>query len=159
MTLGQTLQQRWQQLSRREQRWLALAVAVLAFALVYALGIAPARKVLAAAPEQHRKLDAQLQQMHQLQQQAQSLRAQAPLSADEARVALEQSVKPLGASAQMAVQATRVTVTFNNVTADPLAQWLANVRQNARISPTDAHLKRNAQGGWDGSVVLHLSAA
>jgi len=159
MSFMQQGQQRWQQLSGRERRGVAVAGAVLLLALVYALGVAPARKVLAAAPAQHRSLDAQLQHMQQLQQQAQSLRAQAPLSANQARAALEQSIKPLGASAHSAVQAERVTVTFNNVAADALSQWLANVRQNARISPSDAHLKRNAQGGWDGSVVLHLPAA
>jgi type II secretory pathway component PulM len=56
----------------------------------------------------------------------------------------------------MAVQAQQVTVTLNNAAPDVLAQWLAVARQNARMAPKDAHLKRNAKGGWDGTLALQL---
>jgi general secretion pathway protein M len=150
------VQQLWQRASKREQRLLTLAAAVLAVGLLWWVGVAPALKVIKSAPAQELVLEGQLQHMKQLQVQAKDLRAVAPLTVADARTALEQSLKPLGASAQMAVQAQQVTVTLNNVAPDVLAQWLAAARQNARMAPKDAHLKRNAKGGWDGTLALQL---
>lgn len=149
-------QQLWQRASKREQRGLSLAAAVLVLGSLWWVGVAPALKVIKSAPAQQLALDTQLQTMKQLQAQAKDLRAQAPLTAEGARTALEQSLKPLGASAQMAVQAERVTVRLNHVAPDVLAQWLATARQNARMAPKEAHLKRNDKGGWDGTLVLQL---
>ena len=38
-----------------------------------------------------------------------------------------------------------------------LAQWLAQLRTAARVVPTQAQLRRGAEG-WDGTVVLALPA-
>jgi general secretion pathway protein M len=156
MSLMAPIQQFWQRASKRDQRLLSLAAAVLAVGLTWWVGVAPALKVIKAAPAQQLALDAQLQHMKQLQAQAKDLRAVAPLNSADARLALEQSLKSLGTSAQMAVQAERATVTLNNATPDLLAQWLAAARQNARMAPKEAHLKRNDKGGWDGTLVLQL---
>jgi general secretion pathway protein M len=152
------LQARWQNVSPREQRLLLLALSGVALALVWWVAVAPALAVLKTAPQQHAVLDAQLQQMQRLQAQATSLRAQPVVPADDARQALEASLKPLGASAQMVVQVERVTVTLKAAAPDALAQWLATARQNARTLPTEARLTRNAAGAWDGVVVLQLPA-
>jgi general secretion pathway protein M len=156
MSLIAPVQQLWQRASKREQRLLTLAAAVLGLGLLWWVGVAPALKVIKSAPAQQLALDGQLQHMKQLQAQAKDLRAVAALTAADARTALEQSLKPLGASAQMGAQAQRVTVTLNNAAPDLLAQWLAAARQNARMAPKEAHLKRNAKGGWDGALVLQL---
>lgn len=152
------LQQRWAQVSKREQRGLLLAVGVVLLALLWWVAVAPALAVLKTAPQQHAALDAQLQQMQRLQAQALGLRNQPVVSAADARRALEVSLKPLGSSAQMTVQVERVTVTLKGAAPDAFAQWLATARQNARTVPTEAHLTRNAAGTWDGSVVLQLPA-
>jgi general secretion pathway protein M len=152
------LQARWRNVSPREQRLLLLALGAVALALVWWVAVAPALAVLKTAPQQHAVLDAQLQQMQRLQAQATSLRAQPVVPADDARQALEASLKPLGASAQMVVQVERVTVTLKAAAPDALAQWLATARQNARTLPTEARLTRNAAGAWDGVVVLQLPA-
>lgn len=159
MSLLTPVQQIWQRASKREQRLLSLAAAVLALGLLWWVGIAPALKVIKAAPAHQLALDAQLQHMKLLQAQAKDLRAVAPMASADARLALEQSLKPLAASAQMAVQAERVTVTLTNVAPDALAQWLATARQSARLAPKEARLKRNDKGGWDGTVVLQLPGA
>jgi len=159
MKLVVPVQQLWQRASSREQRLLSVAAIVVALGLLWWLGVAPALKVIKAAPGQQLALDAQLQTMKQLQTQAKDLRAQAPLTAGDARAALEQSIKSLGAGAQMVVQAERVTVTLTDVAPDLLAQWLAAARQNARMAPKEAHLKRNGKGGWDGTLVLQLPGA
>lgn len=156
MSLLTPVQQVWRRASKREQGLLSLAAAVLGLGLLWWVGMAPALKVIKAAPAQHLALDAQLQTMKQLQAQAKDLRAQVPLTAETARAALEQSIKSLGANAQMAVQAERVTVTLTDVAPDVLAQWLAAARQNARMAPKEVHLKRNDKGGWDGTLVLQL---
>lgn len=156
MTALKDLQSRWRNVSPREQRLALLALGVVLLALLWWVAVAPALKVLRTAPQQHLALDAQNQQMQRLQAQALSLRAQPVITATEARSALEASLKPLGDSAQMAVQVERVTVTLKAVSPDALAQWLATARQNARTVPTEARLTRNAAGAWDGSVVLQL---
>lgn len=153
------LQRRWREVSPREQRLLLLALGVLALALLWWVAVAPALKVLKTAPQQHVALDAQNQQMLRLQAQALALRAQPVMRADDARRALEASLKPLGNSAQMVVQVERVTVTLKGVAPDALAQWLAAARQNAHCVPSEAHLARNAAGTWDGALVLYLPAS
>lgn len=156
MSLMAPVQRLWQRASKREQRLLSLAGAVLALGLTWWVGVAPALKVIKAAPAQQVALDTQLQTMKQLQAQAKELRAQPPLTSDGARAVLDQAFKPLGTNAQMVIQSERVTLTLNNLAPDLLAQWLAAARQNARMAPKEAHLKRNDKGGWDGTLVLQL---
>jgi general secretion pathway protein M len=148
----------WQRVSPREQRLIQVAAAVLGLSLMWWLGLAPALKVLKLAPAQHQKLDAQLQTMQQLQAQTQNLRAQKPLTANEAKELLTQSLKPLAEHAQMALQAQRVTISLKQLAPEALSQLLATLRQNARMAPTEAHLQRNPAGTWDGALVLQLPA-
>lgn len=150
------LQGRWRSVSPREQRMLMLGLGVTLLALIWWVALAPALKVLKTSPQQHVVLDTQTQQMQRLQAQAMALRAQPLMTADEARSALEASLKPMGESAKMVVQVERVTVTLKAVAPDALAQWLATARLNARMVPTEARLARNAAGDWDGTVVLQL---
>ena len=158
MNLFHDLPQRWQQVSKREQRLLALALAVVALALLWWLGLAPALKLHKSAAQQHLALDAQLQQMQHLQDRALALRAQPLISASDARQALEASLKPLGDGARLVVQQERVSVTLKAVAPEALAQWLSTLRQSARSVPTEMHLTRNTAGGWDGNVLLALPA-
>jgi len=147
---------RWQGVSTRERRLVLLAVALVLAALLWWVGVAPALSTLRAAEGQRRLLDAQLQQMRDLQAQAKALQAQAPLAADEARRLLEASVKPLGATAQLTLAGERATVTLKGVSADALAQWLVQVRLNVRSVPSDARLVRGANGTWDGTLTLNI---
>ena len=158
MMLPPRLQARWNETSPREQRLVLVALALVAAALVWWVALAPALATLRAADKQHPSLDAQLQQMQQLQMQAQTLQAQPRMAFDEARRLLEASVKPLGATAQLVVVGDRVTVTLKAISADSLAQWLAQARLNARALPGEARLTRNAAGTWDGALVLNLPA-
>ncbi len=151
--------QLWQRASRREQRLTLLATALVVVSLLWWLGVAPAWRTLRAAPKQQLALQAQLSQMRQLQAQAKDLRAQAGMGFDEAHDALVQTLRPLGDSAPMTLQAERVTVTLKQVAPAALAQLLADARQNARLKPTEAHLKRDALGRWDGTLVFQLPPA
>lgn len=157
MTLPPPLQARWDSVSRREQRLLLAALALVLGAVLWWVGLAPALATLRAADPQQRQLDLQLQQMQGLQAQAKTLQAQPFLSFAEARRLLEASVKPLGATAQLVVTGERVTVAFKGASPDALAQWLTQARLNARAVPSEARLVRNAAGTWDGTLVLTLS--
>ena len=158
MKLASALSARWNETSRREQRLLLAALALVATALLWWVGLAPALATLRAAPAQHRQLEAQLQQMQRLQQQAKALQAQPRPPVTEVRRLLEASVTSLGTTAQLNVSGERATVTLKGASPDALAQWLVQVRQSARVAPGEARLLRNAAGTWDGSVVLTLSA-
>lgn len=162
MNLLSPLQSRWRLVPVRQQRWLLAALALLLVALLWWLALAPALATLKAATQQQRQLDAQLQQMQRLQAQARALQTQARIPVDEARRLLEASVKPLGATAQMVVTGSGVTLSFKGISADALAQWLIQVRQNAHAVPVEARLVRAAAGAvgtpitWNGTLVLHL---
>ena len=156
MNLPAQLQARWHGVSRRERRLLLAALALLLVALLWWVGLAPALATLRAAATQQRVLDAELQQMRQWQAQAQTLQAQPPIALDEARRRLETALKPMAATAQLTLVGERATLTLKGASADALAQWLTQVRLNARALPAEAHLLHNAAGGWDGTLVLNL---
>ena len=158
MKINPLLQERWGRVARRDQLLLQGALALLLVALLWWLGLAPALKTLRSAPAQHLQLEAQLQQMQRLQTQAKLLQNQPRMAFDEARRALEASVKPLGAAAQLSIVGERATVNLKAISADALAQWLAQARLNARAAPEQAHLVRNAALAWDGTLMFYLGA-
>ena len=132
------LKARWQALRPREQAMVAAAVLVAGVALVWLVAFAPALSTLRSAEEQRRALDAQLQHMRSLQ-------------------LLEQSVSQrLGTTARMVIAGERANITLTGTAPDALAQWLTQVRVNARALPSEARLTRNAVGLWDGTLVLTL---
>lgn len=156
---AQQLRQRWAALAPREQALVGGALLVIAIALVWWVALAPAIGTLRSAEAQHRSLDAQLQQMRRLQAQAKAMQSQPRQSPDDAMRQLEAATREhLGTSGRYTVAGDRVTVTLANAPASGLAQWLAQVRSNARAIPGEARLMRNAGGGWDGTLVVTLPA-
>ena len=156
MKLLAPLQTQWDGLSAREQRLLLAALAFVASAALWWLALAPALATLRSAEAQARLQEAQLQTMRGLQAQAQQIQAQPPLVAGESRRLLEATAKDLGAAAQLVIVGERATLTLKGISAEALAQSLAQARLNARTLPVEAHLLRNAAGTWDGTLVLTL---
>ena len=156
MKLFTPLQSHWKTLAAREQRLLLAALALVMGAALWWLALAPALATLRSAESQARLQEAQLQTMLGLQAQAQLIQAQPPLAPGESRRLLEATVKALGATAQLGVMGERATLTLKGVSAEALAQCLAQARLNARTLPSEAHLTRNAAGTWDGTLVLNL---
>lgn len=169
------LGERWQALAPREQHLLLAAGALVLLALLWWLALAPALHTLRHAGPRHTALDAQLQHMQQLQAEALQLQAQPRIRPDEAQRALQTSVlETLGASARLALNADRATLTLQGTPADALATWLAQARSNARAIPQEAHLTRSTRSEargtaaaparatdsaavrWDGTIVLAL---
>lgn len=157
MSTTQMLRARWEGLAQRERAMVAVAAVVVVAALVWLVALGPALSTLRTAEVQRRSLDAQLQHMRALQQQAQALQSQPKQGYDEALRALEASVKQsLGTTARMVIAGERVTVTLAGTAPDALAQWLTQARVNARALPGEARLYRNSAGLWEGTLVLTL---
>jgi general secretion pathway protein M len=145
-------------LAPRERRAVLLAAWLLGMVLLWWLALAPALATLRHAPERHARLDTQLSEMRRMAATADALRAAAPPSApqrDEVLRTLELAGSVLGTSAQLSVLGDRATVTLKDTPPEALAQWLAQVRVNARLTPLQANLTRSTPaGGWSGTLVL-----
>lgn len=157
--LRQSLQPAWDRLAPRERLLVACAATLVGLALLWWVALAPALATLRTAPAQHRQLDAQLGQMRQLAATAEGLRGQQsaqPLARDAALRALEQATTTaLAGTAQQSVQGDRVTMTLRGAAPEALAQWLAQVRINARLVPVQADLQQTTNPpGWTGQLVL-----
>lgn len=153
------LQQTLAGLQPRERRAVTLALWVVGLGLVWWIAIAPAWSTLRQAPERQARLDAQLSQMRSMAASAQALRDQTnaqPPGRDTVLRALDQATGALGASGQIAVLGERATLTLNNATPEALAQWLQQVRINARLVPVEARLSRPASGApvWSGTLAV-----
>lgn len=171
--------QRWQALSAREQLWLRGGAVVLLLAVLWWVALAPALRVLREAPAQQALLDAQWQELQDLQAQARRLQQSPRMTQAEALMALKNATtEHLGANTQLQTVGDRCTVTLRDVSAPALARWLAQVRTQARAVPVQAQLQRSAantapappenktgkapgiqapsEAGWSGTVVLSL---
>lgn len=173
----QVARARWAALAAREQTLVLAAGAVVGFALLWWLLVAPAWQTLRDAPVRHAQLDTQLQHMRALQAEAAQLQAAPRAQAGNSLRALQSSLTPLGPGAQLSTAGDRVTVTLRGAPAEALAQWLAEARTNAHALPVDLRLVRstaaapNASGTatpppavtgsprWDGTIVLSLPPA
>jgi general secretion pathway protein M len=158
---------RWQALSPREQRGIAVLGALLGVLLFWSIAIAPALNTLSDSDNRRAQISQQQAHMLALQNQAQALQTRTPLSRDEALRNL-QGLTP-GAQMQLNVQGDRVSVQLKAVPAAALANWLAQARSQAQALPVEAHLTRsnatassnasvtaNSVVVWDGSLVLSL---
>jgi general secretion pathway protein M len=149
------VQTRWAQLSQREQSMVRGALLILALALVWFVALRPAIATLRNAKSQGPQLRAQLQDMLQLQAQAQVLQAVPAAQTQDSKNLLEAALPTLGATAQMSLTGDRATITLEGSSADALAQWLTQARLNARARPLELHLTQS-QGLWKGRIVLQM---
>ncbi len=172
MGLVDALNAKWAALASRERMLVGSAIALVAAAALWWIGISPAltqlRQAQAAAPA----LDAQLQLMRSQAAQATALKAQRLLGYDESLRSLESTVKAAGAVATLAVSDARASITLRGINGDALAQMLAQLRSNARLVPSELRLKQAATSAapnalnivnstpasttWDGTMVLSL---
>lgn len=145
-------------LSPRERRAVLSAAWVLGLSLLWWLAVAPALTTLREAPGRHARLDAELNQMQRMAATASALRADTnaqPPGREAAQRALEAATASLGGTAQLSVQGDRATATLRGTPPAALAQWLAQVRINARLLPLETQITRDPSSGhWSGTVVL-----
>jgi len=156
--LNTTVSAAFARLAPRERRAVIAAAVVLGLGLVWWLAVAPALGTLTQAGARHARLDAQLGQMQRMAAAAEALRGQStavPPSRDEVLRTLEVATNGLNGTAQLSVLGDRATVTLRGTPPEALAQWLAQVRINARLLPLQTQLSREpGEPGWSGTVVL-----
>ncbi|SDM69361.1 general secretion pathway protein M [Oryzisolibacter propanilivorax] len=155
------LQAQWRRLAAREQTLVLLAGALVALALLWWLLLAPALLTWKTSAARHAQVDAQLQQMLQLQAEAQQLQQAPRAPAVDALAALRGATgQLLGDGARLVIAGEQATVTLQQVPAEALARWLAQVRAQAHATPLQARLTRSSAPGaapaWDGTLVLAL---
>jgi general secretion pathway protein M len=145
-TWRQALGQAWRSRSVRERRLLALALAVLLAALLWQILLAPVLGTWRQAPAMQAQLDAQWQQMLDLQAQARQLQKASRQNREEAQAWLEHSVQEVfGQTARVSVQDRRVRLTLQGADASALSQWLTQARQNAQLLPVQVQLQTQTQ--------------
>ena len=154
-------QNRWEQLSTRERTGVRVAGGVLALALVWQIGLAPALRVWRDSPVRHAELDRQQAQLAAWQAQARSLQAKPTLTRQEAQQALAQLTRDLLPGAQLSAVADQPRVILKNVSGTGLSQWLSAIRQTAQASVIDLRLQRSptspeTPAQWDGQITLQL---
>lgn len=145
-------------LSPRERQAVLIALWVVGLGLLWWLAVAPALTTLREAPARHARLDAQIGQMQRMAAAANALRSESTAQApgrDQVLRAVEAATATLGPTAQLSVLGDRATATLRGTPPAALAQWLAQVRINARLLPLETQLTRDpATSGWNGTVVL-----
>jgi general secretion pathway protein M len=157
-----SLRDRWIAANPREQRLLIGAVVLVGLALVWWLLVAPPLRTLRLGKTEQGRLDVQWQKMQGLRAEALVLQSIPKISRDEALRALDAAVRQqFGAVAQLSVLGESATVTLRNAPADALAQWLPQVRVNARVVPSEVRLARtntapSGQAVWSGTIVMIL---
>lgn len=151
------LQPRWQALAARERLALLAAGVAVGLALLWWIGIAPARRTLQEAPAQRATLETQLAQMQRQAADVRRLRNLPPIPLAQAQAALNAATDRLGGKAKVALIGDRATVTFTGIEGPALLAWLAEVRTGGRARPIDAQLKRLGRA-YDGTVTLAFAA-
>jgi general secretion pathway protein M len=148
----------WAGLAVRDRKALTLASVVLGLYLLFAVAIQPAWRVLAAAPAERDRLDAELQTMQQLADEAKALRTTPPVALARASAALQAASERLGSQGRLVVQGDRAVLTVTDASSGALRSWLAEARSGARARPVEARLTRGA-GGYSGSIVVVIGGA
>ena len=139
----------------RSPKPMAFVLVLAVFVLLFLLAIRPALQILEATRNQAPELQAQWSQLLRMQAQAKTLQALPNPARVDAKAALDAALPNLGPDARSVVAGERATVTFKNVTPDAFALWLSKVREEARASAVEVHIRRNANA-WSGSVLLQL---
>lgn len=149
------LQSRWEAMAARERIGLSIAASLLGLLLIWQLGIASALRTLRDAPQQIDRLDAQLQDMQRMANEAKELRAIPAVSAAQARLALNAATDRLGAAAKLSVHGERATLALTNASSEQLLAWLGEARNAARARPIEAQLQRGPKG-YSGTLLVSL---
>ncbi len=145
-------QQRWLDLSGRERAGLSLALGLLALALVWSVGVAPAWRQWQQGQAQTQALQTQWQDLQALQAQVSALKGQSRVRPDDAARLLQASVATLGPNASLVVNGDMATVQIKGASAAALSTWLAQARTQAQALPVQARLSRMAANGTTGTL-------
>ena len=149
-----------QSLPEKDRKLIQYLALALAFSLLWFWNIAPALKTYQEAPLQLAQLERQTENLKALQAQALALQKAPRVKVQNVGAVLQQSLTEiLGNSAKLNLEASRATLTLNNVSAEALAQFLTAARTQAQAMPIEAKLQKNKTGTvevWRGTLILSL---
>ena len=149
-----------QSLPEKDRKLIQYLALALAFSLLWFWNIAPALKTYQDAPNQLVQLERQTENLKALQAQALALQKAPRVKVQNVGAVLQQSLTEiLGNSAKLNLEASRATLTLNNVSAEALAQFLTAARTQAQAMPIEAKLQKNKTGTvevWRGTLILSL---
>ncbi|MGC4061175.1 MAG: type II secretion system protein GspM [Aquabacterium sp.] len=152
----QEWQTRWAAMGPRERRMATAAAWLGALTLLVLVGIRPAWRTLSETPAQLREVDAQLDEMKRLGDEAQALRQRPPVPPAQSEAALKSATDRLGAAGRLTMQGDRATLTLTKVSGEALASWLEEARGAARVKPLEAGLMQVEPGVYSGTVVVAM---
>ncbi|EGI75917.1 type II secretion system protein GspM [Hylemonella gracilis] len=154
----------WKGLSPRERRALGVMGAVLAFFVLWQLGIAMPLSSLRDSARQQQQAQAQWNQVQVLRAQALALRqrgAEASATAARGQSTLQVLQALTAAAGDAGAQVNEIapgsySVRFDKVSPQALAVWLQATRQQARLLPQNADFQRVSGNpvAWQGSILL-----
>jgi general secretion pathway protein M len=154
-----TLRARWVAMAPRERRLIGACLSVVLLFAVWLLLVAPALRTMREAPARIDQLDLQLQHMQRLAAEGRELKNITPMSAAQAAIVLKAATDRLGDQAKLSLQGERAVLALNGVSGEQLRSWLAEARSGARARPLEAQLSRNAQGAYNGTMVVSLGGS
>lgn len=150
----------FQSLPEKDRKLIQFLAFVLLTSLLWFWNIAPALKTHQEAPLQLAQLERQTEHLKALQAQALALQKAPRIKVQDAGAVLQQTASDiLGNGGKLKLEASRATVTLNNVSAETLAQFLAAARNQAMALPIEAKLQKSQSGGvdvWRGTLILNL---
>ena len=82
-----------------------------------------------------------------------------PPRSQASAAALRASTESLGEAGKLLVVGDRATLTLTDAAGDEVQAWLQEAREGARARPVEVRLTRNAQGNFDGNLVVALPGA
>lgn len=147
------LNQRWAALQPRERLGLLAAMWLMGLYLLWSVALAPALQTLASADAQRQRLDQQLQRMQALAAQASALKNDIKPAPKDWRKELKDSLSGLGQS-QLLESGGTVQVQLKACEAQALGRWLAELGPRWRLQVSQARLRADAQGLWQGQITL-----
>ena len=150
----------FQSLPEKDRKLIPFLAFVLLTSLLWFWTIAPALKTYQEAPLQLAQLERQTERLKALQAQALALQKAPRMKVQDAGAVLQQTASDiLGNGGKLKLEASRATITLNNVSAETLAQFLAAARNQAMALPIEAKLQKSQSGGvdvWRGTLILNL---
>lgn len=148
----------WTALPSREKTLLRVAAVLITVLFLWLVALSPAIRTIRAFESTQRAQEAKLQQMLNLQSQAQSMQNLPQVSQAAAVTALEVSIEQtFGNRAEIIFNGNNATVNVRGISAEDLAKWLNSIRTNARTVAVQARLTRT-NIGWNGSFQMVLPA-
>ncbi len=145
-----------QNMSARERLMTLAAVGLVISALIWLVLLAPAIRTLQKAPEQNAAMDTKLERMQRWAEQAEKVKSVSLGDVPErSRVlaSIQGSRSSLGEGSVITVNGDRAVVQIGSTGAQALAQWLGQMRVNARVVPVEVKLRRVGRN-WTGRLEL-----